>query len=148
MKVILMEDVNKIGKQGEVVEVKKGYARNFLFPQGLALEATNKNLKQLDFKLKAVEKQSEEELEQARELGNQVKAAEVVVKLKAGEGGKTFGSISTKEIAEVLKSEFNIEIDKKKLQLEEPIKSLGTHIVNVKLHPEVNVELKVVVNEG
>lgn len=146
MKVILTQDVKKLGSQGEIVEVKSGYARNFLFPKGFAVEATKKNLNQLENKLAAIEKVNEEELEAAQELANKIETIKVEVKLKAGEGGKTFGSISTKEIADVLKSEFNLDVDKKKLQLEEPIKSLGNHIVNVKLHPEVNCELKVKVN--
>ncbi len=147
MKVILTQDVKKIGKKGEVIEVKVGYARNFLFKQNLAVEATNQNLKELDNKLAASKKQSEEELKLAQDFKKQIEAIQVEVKLKAGEGGKTFGSISTKEISEVLKATFNIDVDRKKLQLEEPIKSLGTHVVNAKLHPEVNAQLKVKVSE-
>lgn len=147
MKVILIQDVNKVGKQGEIIEVKAGYAKNFLFKQNLAVEATNKNLRELNNKLAAIKKQSEDEIKAAESLAKEIEEVQVEVKLKAGKGGKTFGSISTKEVADVLKANFNIEVDKKKLQLDEPIKSLGSHTVNVKLHPEVNAQLKVKVRE-
>lgn len=146
MKVILTQDVKKVGKKGEIVDVKVGYARNFLFKQNLAVEATSQNLKELDEQLAAIKKQNEEELKAAQDLGKHIEELQVEVKLKTGEGGRTFGSISTKEIADVLKSNFKIDIDKKKLQLDEPIKSLGTHTVTVKLHPEVNAQLKVKVS--
>lgn len=147
MKVILMKDLEKIGQKGEIVEVKDGYARNFLLPKEYAVEATNNNLNRLKNKLAAIQKQNEEELQAAQEIANKIESIQVDVKLKVGEGGKTFGSISTKEIADVLKSEFKLDVDRKKLQLENPIKSIGTHAVNVKLHPEVTAELKVVVSE-
>lgn len=147
MKVILMKDLEKIGQKGEIVEVKDGYARNFLLPKEYAVEATNKNLNRLKNKLAAIQKQNEEELQAAQEIANKIESIQVDVKLKVGEGGKTFGSISTKEVADVLKSEFKLDVDRKKLQLENPIKSIGTHAVNVKLHPEVTAELKVVVSE-
>ncbi|NLJ89656.1 MAG: 50S ribosomal protein L9 [Clostridiales bacterium] len=146
MKVILTQDVKKVGKKGEIVDVKVGYARNFLFKQNLAVEATSQNLKELDEQLAAIKKQNEEELKAAQDLGKHIEELQVEVKLKTGEGGRTFGSISTKEIADVLKANFKIDIDKKKLQLDEPIKSLGTHTVTVKLHPEVNAQLKVKVS--
>ena len=148
MIVILQKDVKKLGKQGEIVQVKDGYARNFLFPRELAVEATDKNLRQLDNKLLSIKKQNEEELAEAQTLAKRIEELQVELKLKAGEGGKTFGSISTKEIADTLKSEFDLEVDRRKLGLEEPIKSLGTHLVNVKLHQEVTAELKVNVTEG
>ena len=147
MKVILIQDVNKIGKKGEIVEVKAGYAKNFLFKQKLAVEATSKNLKELERQLAEIKKQNEEELQAARDLAAQLAEIQVEVKLKTGAGGRTFGSVSTKEISDVLKTSFNIDIDKKKLQLDDPIKSLGIHKVNAKLHPEVNAELKVKVSE-
>lgn len=147
MKVILKQDVEKIGKRGEVVEVKDGYARNFLFPQNLAVEATSKNLKQLKRQMAAIEKKNAEDLAQAQEQAKKIEAVQIEVSLKAGEGGKTFGSISSKEIADVLKTKVDFDVDKKKIQIEESIKSIGTHIVTVKLHPEVTCELKVKVNE-
>lgn len=147
MKVILTQDVNKIGKKGEVVDVKDGYARNFLLPQDLAVQATPKNLKQLKKQEAAIEKKNAEELAKAQELAKEIESIQVEVSLKSGEGGKTFGSISSKEIADVLKSGFDLDVDKKKIQIEEAIKSIGTHIVTVRLHPEVTCELKVKVNE-
>lgn len=148
MKIILMENVEKVGRQGEIVEVKDGYARNYLLPNNLAVEATNKNLNKLKNKLAAIERQNAEELQLAQDLANKIEAIQVETTLKAGEGGKTFGSVSTKEIAGLLESEFKLEVDRKKLQLDEPIKSLGTHIVRVRLHPDVICELKVSVSEG
>lgn len=147
MKLILKQDVEKIGKKGEVVNVKDGYARNFLLPQDLAVEATPKNLKQLKKQIAAIEMKNAEELAQAQDFAKKIEAVQVEVSLKSGEGGKTFGSISSKEIADVLKSEVGFDVDKKKIQIEEAIKSIGTHIVTVKLHPEVTCELKVRVNE-
>ncbi len=148
MKIILIKDVKKLGKQGEVIEVKDGYARNFLFPRGLAVEATEGNLRQLDNKLLTIQKQNEEELDEAKDLAARIEGIQVELKLRAGEGGKTFGSISTKEIADILKSEFDLEVDRRKVQLEEPIKSLGSHLVNIKIHQEVTAELKVNVTEA
>lgn len=147
MKVILKQDVKKIGKNGEVVDVKDGYARNFLLPQNFAVEATPKNLKQRKKQMAAIEKKNAEELAQAQEFAKKIEAVQIEVSLKSGEGGKTFGSISSKEIADVLKSKVDFDVDKKKIQVEEAIKSIGTHIVTVKLHPEVICELKVKVNE-
>lgn len=147
MKLILKQDVNKIGKKGEVVDVKDGYARNFLLPQDLAVPATPKNLKQLKKQEAAIDKKNAEELAEAQEFAEKIEAIQVEVSLKSGEGGKTFGSISSKEISDVLKSEFGVDVDKKKIQIEEAIKSIGTHIVTIKLHPEVTCELKVKVNE-
>lgn len=147
MKVILIEDVKKIGKKGQIVDVKSGYARNFLFPKDLAIEATPQNLNQLKNKQAAELKKNEEELQEAVAFGKQIEDIQVEVSLKTGEGGKTFGSISTKEISGILKSKFGFDVDKKKIQLDEPIRSIGTHIVNVRLHPEVVSELKVKVNE-
>ena len=147
MKLILKQDVNKIGKKGEVVDVKDGYARNFLLPKDLAVLATPKNLKQLKKQEAATEKKNAEELAEAQEFAEKIEAIQVEVSLKSGEGGKTFGSISSKEISDVLKSEFGVDVDKKKIQIEEAIKSIGTHIVTIKLHPEVTCELKVKVNE-
>ncbi len=147
MKVILTQDVKKLGKKGEIVEVKDGYGRNFLIAKDLGVEASDKNLRQLKNKLAAIEKANQEELDAAKELAKQIEAIQVEAQLKTGEGGKTFGSISTKEVSDILKSEFKLDIDKKKFQLDEPIKSLGTHIVNVRLHPEVTCELKVHVSE-
>ena len=138
MKVILLENVKSLGKKGEIVNVNDGYARNFILPKKLGVEATGKNLN--DLKL-------QENLDAAKELAAELSAGKVELAIKVGEGGRTFGSVSSKEIAVAVKDQMQLDIDKKKIQLKESIKSLGTHIVTVKLHPEVSAELKVVVKE-
>lgn len=147
MKVILLEDVKALGKKGEIVNVNDGYARNFILPKKLGLEATGKNLNDLKLQKNNQEKIAKENLEAAKALAAQLEAAKVELKIKVGEGGRVFGSVSSKEIAAAAKSQLKIDIDKKKIQQKDVIKSLGTHIVPVKLHPEVTAELKVVVKE-
>lgn len=148
MKVILLEDVKALGKKGEIVNVSDGYARNMLLPKKLGLEATNKNLNDLKLKKAHDDKVAQENLEAAKAFAEELKGKEVVVKMKVGEGGRTFGSVSTKEIAEAAKSQLGYEIDKKKMQLSAPIRELGSTMVPVKLHPKVTGELKVVVREA
>lgn len=148
MKVILLEDVKALGKKGEIVNVNDGYARNFILPKKLGLEANGKNLNDLKLQNANQAKIAQETLDAARELAKQIEAGRIEVKMKMGEGGKTFGSVSTKEIAAEVKSQMGLEIDKKKVQLKDAIKTLGTHSVPVKLHPKVVAELKVVVTEG
>lgn len=148
MKVILLEDVKSLGKKGEVVEVNDGYARNFLLKTKKGIEATGKNLNDLKLKQANVEKIAQEVLEEARELAKRIEKESITVSIKTGEGGRAFGSVSSKEIAEESEKQIGIAIDKKKIQLSEPIKSLGTHKVTVKLHREVNVELTVNVKEA
>lgn len=143
MKVILLEDVKKVGKKGEVVQVSDAYARNVLFSKNLAIEANNKNLNDLKLQNKHKEKMEEENLKNAKELAEQIKDAKVEVKIKAGEGGRTFGSVSTKEISAAVKEQLGLDIDKKKMQLSEPIKSLGMHEVPVRLHQKVTGTLRV-----
>ena len=143
MKVILLQDVKSLGKKGEIVNVNDGYARNFILPKKLGLEATGKNLNDL----KLQKKVAEENLEAAKELAAKIAEAKIVTHIKVGEGGRTFGSVSSKEIAEEVKAQLNLNVDKKKIQLKEAIKTLGTHNVSVKLHPQVTAELKVVVQE-
>ena len=147
MKVILTEDVKSLGKKGEIVNVSDGYARNFILKTNKGIEATAKNLNDLKLKKANADKVAQEQYEAAQELGKKIAAGQIVVKIKTGEGGRTFGSVSSKEIAAEVKAQMNLEIDKKKIQLKEAIKSLGTHIVPVKLHPKVTTELKVVVRE-
>lgn len=147
MKVILLEDVKTLGKKGEIVNVNDGYARNFILPKKLGLEATGKNLNDLKLQKSNQEKIAKENLEAAKKLAAELEAAKVELKIKVGEGGRVFGSVSSKEIAAAAKSQLKIDIDKKKIQQKEAIKSLGTHLVPVKLHPEVTAELKVVVKE-
>ena len=147
MKIILLQDVKSLGKQGEIVDVSDGYARNFILPKKLGLEANSKNLNDLKLQKANEEKKAKELFEAARELANVLETKEVVVKMKSGEGGKTFGSISSKEIAAEAKKQCDLDLDKKKIQLPEAIKALGAYEVNIKLHPKVTGKLKVKVVE-
>lgn len=147
MKVILLQDVKSVGKKGEVVDVSDGYAKNFLFKKKLGIEADSKNLNDLKLKKANDEKVAAENLEAAKEFAKVIETKTVVVKLKAGEGGRTFGSVSSKEIAQEAKSQFDLDIDKKKIVLNEAIKNFGTVEVPVKLHPQVTATLKVKVEE-
>ena len=147
MKVILLEDVKSLGKKGEVVNVNDGYARNYVLPKKLGLEANAKNLNDLKLEKARQAKQAAEELQEAKELAVKVEEKPVKLTMKTGEGGKTFGTISTKEISAEAKKQLGLDIDKKKMKLDEPIKTLGTHIVTVKLHKEVTAKLTVVVGE-
>lgn len=147
MKVILLQDIKTLGKKGQVVEASDAYARNVLFAKKQAVEATGKNLNDLKLQNKHADKVAEENLEKAKELAEFLKDKIVEVKMKAGEGGRTFGSISTKEIATAVKEQLGVEIDKKKVQLKDSIKALGTYEVSVKLHPKVMAELRVKVTE-
>ena len=147
MKVILLENGKSLGKKGEIVNVNDGYARNFILPKKLGVEATGKNLNDLKLQKNNEKKVAQENLDAAKELAAELSAGKVELAIKVGEGGRTFGSVSSKEIAVAVKDQMQLDIDKKKIQLKESIKSLGTHIVTVKLHPEVSAELKVVVKE-
>ena len=148
MKVILLQDVKALGKKGEVVNVNDGYARNFILPKKLGVEANGKNLNDLKLQKNNEAKVAQEHLDAAKKLAEELKAGKVVLTMKVGEGGSTFGSVSSKEIAEAVKEQMHLDIDKKKIQLKEQIKTLGTHIVSVKLHPEVTAELNVSVKEA
>lgn len=148
MKVILLQDVKALGKKGEVVNVNDGYASNFILPKKLGVEANGKNLNDLKLQKNNEAKVAQEHLDAAKKLAEELKAGKVVLTMKVGEGGRTFGSVSSKEIAEAVKEQMHLDIDKKKIQLKEQIKTLGTHIVSVKLHPEVTAELKVSVKEA
>jgi ribosomal protein L9 len=148
MKVILLEDVKTLGKKGEVVNVSDGHARNMLLPKKLGIEATPKNLNDLKLKNANDEKVAQENLVAAESFKQELETKEVRVSIKVGEGGRTFGSVSTKEIAEEAKAQLGYDIDKKKMQLPSPIKELGTTSVAVKLHPKVTAQLKVIVEEA
>lgn len=148
MKVILIEDVKSLGKKGQLVEVNDGYARNFILAKKLGLEATPKNLNDLKLKKANEEKVAQEIYEQAVAFGKELAEMEVHVSIKTGEGGKIFGSVSSKEIAQAAQEQLGIELDKKKMQLPSPIKTLGTTMVPIKLHPKVTAELKVKVSEA
>ena len=132
MKVILLEDVKALGKKGEIVNVSDGYARNAIFPKKLGVEATPKNLQN-----QHADKVAQEQYEAALALAEELKDKKVTVKMKAGEGGRTFGSVSTKEIAVAAKAQLGMELDKKKMQLPEPIRTFGVTEVAIKLHPKV-----------
>ena len=147
MKVILLEDVKSLGKKGDIVEVSTGYARNFILPKKLGLEATDKNLNELRLKRKNEARIAQGNLEEAQKLAEEMVELQIEIPIKVGEGGRAFGSVSSKEISETAKKQLKLVIDKKKIQLNEPIKSLGTHIAYIKLHPKVTGELKVVVVE-
>ena len=147
MKIILIEDVKSLGKKGEIVNVNDGYARNFILPKKLGLEATGKNLNDLKLQKANEEKVAQQIWDEAKELGKKLEAGKVELAIKIGEGGRAFGSVSSKEISVAVKEQMGYDIDKKKIQLKDAIKALGTHMVPVKLHAKVTAELKVVVTE-
>ena len=148
MKVILLEDVKALGKKGEIVNVSDGYARNCILPKKLGLEATSKNLNDLKLKKANEAKVAQEQLEEAQALGKKIEAGKVELAIKVGEGGRAFGSVSSKEIAAAVKEQMGYDIDKKKIQLKDALKTLGTHTVPIKLHPKVTADLKVIVTEA
>lgn len=147
MKVILKEDVKSLGKKGEIVNISDGYARNFILKTGKGIEANTKNLNDLKLKKANDDKVAQEHYEAAVELGKKIEAGKIEVSIKTGEGGKAFGSVSSKEIATEVKAQMELEVDKKKVQLKDAIKALGTYEVPIKLHPKVTAKLKVVVKE-
>ena len=148
MEVILLEDVKSLGKKGDVVKVNDGYARNFIFPKKLGVEKTDKSMHELKLQKAAEAKRQQEILEEAQELGKKIEAGSIVLKIKGGEGGRTFGSVSTKEITVALKEQLKLDIDKKKLQLADPIRNFGTYHVPVRLHPKVTAEITVKVEQA
>lgn len=148
MEVVLLEDVKALGKKGQIVKVNDGYARNFILPKKLGVEATAKNLNDLKLQKANAEKVAAEQLAEAKALAAKIEELSVTVSIKAGEGGRTFGSVSTKEIAKAAADQLKLDIDKKKMVLPEPIKSLGTFEVPVKLHKEVTAKLRVKVTEA
>nr|WP_303241385.1 50S ribosomal protein L9 [uncultured Blautia sp.] len=148
MKVILLEDVKSLGKKGQIVNVSDGYARNMILPKKLGVEATSKNLNDLKLRKANEEKVAQENLDAAKAFAEELSTKEVILTLKVGEGGRTFGYVSSKEISEAAKKQLNLDIDKKKLQLENPIRNLGVTNVPVRLHPKVTGSLKVWVKEA
>ena len=147
MKVVLFEDVKSLGKKDDIVEVSDGYARNFIFKKKLGAEATPKVLNDLKLKKKNDEKVAAEKLDEAKKLADELSKLSVEVSIKAGQDGRTFGAVSSKEIATAARMQLGMELDKKKMVLKEPIKSLGTYQVPIKLHPQVTAELKVIVKD-
>lgn len=147
MKVILLKDVKGTGKKNEVKEVSDGYARNYLLPKKLAVPADNTNMKELNEKNKSKELKVQKEYEAAVELGKKMEELNVVIYAKAGDGGRLFGSITSKDIAEQIKKQHNIEVDKRKITLDEPIRVLGSRFVDIKIHQKVTTKLRVDVKE-
>ena len=147
MKVILLKDVKGTGKKGEIKEVSDGYARNFLLKKGVAVEANQANMEELDEKSKSKERKALIEYEEAVLLGKQMENVNIQIEVKSGEGGRLFGSITSKEIAEQLKKQKNIDIDKRKILMDEPIRTLGSTLVEIKLHKKVTTKIRVDVKE-
>ena len=143
MKVILLKDVKSLGKKGEIVEVNEGYGRNFIIPTKVGVLADAKNLNTLKLQLQNAEKIAEEKLEEAQELKKKVEEVKLVFHMKAGKDGRAFGSISTKEVQEELKKQYDISIDKKKMELDVPMKNFGGYDIKVKLHKDVEACLHV-----
>lgn len=147
MKVILLQDVKSLGKKGELVEVSDGYARNFIFPKKLGMEATNANMNDLKLRKANEDKVAAENLAKAQALKEEIEEKTIAVSIKSGEGGKVFGSVTGKEIAQAAKEQYGYDIDKKKIVLKDAIKTFGVHEVTLKLHPKVTATLRVKVNE-
>ena len=147
MQVILLEDVKSLGKKGDIVKVSDGYARNFVIPKKLGVEATQKNLNELKGQQKRDSILAQQRLDEAKAYAEKIEKETVQLTMKAGEGGRVFGSVSSKEIVTAAKDQFGFDIDNKKLSMPEPIKSFGTYEIPVKLHPEVTATLKVSVKE-
>lgn len=147
MKIILLQDVKSVGKKGDIIEANDGYARNFLIPKKMGVPANAENMNNLKLQKSNEAKIAQEQLEEAQNFAKELESKEVVLSIKAGEGGKTFGSVSSKEIANAYKEQCGITIDKKKIQLAESIKNFGVYEVKIKLHPKVTGTLKVKVRE-
>lgn len=145
MKVILIQDVKSLGKIGDIVKVSDGYARNMLFPRKLAMEANDKNMKDLQQRKAKIAKEEAETLGQAQIQAEKLSKISVTIKSKAGDGGKLFGSITSKDIADAVKEQHGINVDKRKVHLDSPIKSAGETVVDIKLYPGVTAQLKVIV---
>jgi len=148
MEVILLEDVKSLGKKGEIVKVSDGYARNYIIKKKLGKEATSHNLNELKLQKQHEEKLAKEKLDDARTFAGELEDKSVTLSIKTGAGGRSFGSVSTKEIAAAVKSQLGYDIDKKKMSLDVPIKSPGTYNLSIKLHPKVTGGLKIIVKEA
>ncbi|MDO8885602.1 50S ribosomal protein L9 [Candidatus Oleimmundimicrobium sp.] len=143
MKVILIKDVPSLGKEGDIVNVSPGYARNFLFPKGVALDATPANLKGFEKKRNTLVKKESETKDEAESLANKLSKKTIKMPVKTGEKGKLYGSITSKDIAQAIKKELDLSLDKRKIDLKENIKSLGKYSVNIKLHSQVEAKMNI-----
>lgn len=148
MKIILLQDEKKLGKKGDIIEASDGYARNYILPKKIGVEATSKNMNDLKLQKANEDKRAKEQLDAAKALAAELESKQVVLKIKAGEGGKAFGSVSAKDIAEAYMSQHKLELDKKKIQLPDGLKSFGAYEVPIKLHPQVTGKLNVKVTEA
>jgi large subunit ribosomal protein L9 len=146
MKVILTQEVKKLGSKGQILEVSDGYARNYLIPQGLAEEATKTKIKEIQEKSIKEEKKKSSEKDNAEALKNKLQGKKVEIRVKAGAGDKLFGAVTTREIADLIQAEFGVSIDKKKIEMDESIKHLGQYKIRLKIYPSVQAELKLVVS--
>ena len=148
MKVILLDDVKGSGKKGQAINVAEGYARNFLFPKKLAIEATAANMKELERKQQRVEIRKAEDLAQAKDIADQIRDMEIIVPAKTGGGQKLFGAVTNKDIGDVLEKNYKLTIDRRKIEIKGNIKTLGEHDVLIRLHPEVVLTKKIIVTEA
>lgn len=148
MKVILLQDIKGTGKKGDVINASDGHARNYLIPRGLAKEATDGNVKELEHQNASKVKREEDALAAAKKLAEDISKLEITFKTKAGEGGRLFGSITNKDISDLIKTNHKLDIDKKKIVLDQPIRTLGTTNVTIKVYPKVTAQIKVHVIEG
>lgn len=148
MKLILLQDVKSVGKKGDLINASEGYAKNFLLPKKLAVEATKSNLNDYELKQKADAKRKQEELEKAREIAKALEDKVVTVKVKTGGNGKLFGSVTNKEVAEAIVEQTKLDIDKKKVSIGDPIKMVGERTAVVKLHPKVTAKVKIKIIEA
>ena len=148
MKVILLQDDKKLGKKGQIIEANDGFARNYILPKKIGVEATPKNLNDLKLQKANEDKIAQQQLDAAKELAAVLETKQVVVKMKAGEGGRVFGSVSSKEIVAEFKAQHGIELDKKKVVLQDSLKNFGNYEVQVKLHPQVAGKFTVKVTEA
>ena len=146
MKIIMLRTVKKVGKQGEILEVSEGYARNFLFPKGYAVEASKGNVKTLDDQKQAETRKKNKELDEAKAYAEKISKTQLSIKAKAGEGGKLFGSVTSKEIASLL-AQKGIKVDKRKIDLSEPIRNLGEYEITIKLYPEISALVKLTISQ-
>lgn len=148
MKLILQEEVKSLGKKGDVIEASEGYARNYLLPRKLAIPATDANINAVSQQKSAVSRKQQQQLDEARVMASQLSKVAVSVAVKIGEGGRLFGSVTAKDVADALLQEHGIEMDKRKIEVKDAIKALGTYPVVIKFHPEVSAQIQVKVVEG